>query len=566
MPPPSRQRYFSLQSIIRDLLYAHSGHEFSDFFCAGARGTTPPIYSIDARWQFPWRSALFTLGLIVFVLLFMIAEFWAREALDNIKLFLGAIVVGSIAVPLGLLSFFAEMNLWRNISWLRICTLGALGGLLALILALLLFFFNINDSIFNAGFIEEPAKVIAVLLIAGSRGRNSYILNGMLLGAAVGAGFAIFESLGYAYEALFVYSKESQLTTINYQNSLSVMAVRSIFCLTAGHITWTAITCASLWACMRTRSLWMALIHPFFLISLIIAALIHGSWNLVATSGNLFTYAPLFGLFTWSLIALFYHMGIKQIRDIQAVWMQEQSTRKQFFIYKEDALCEMPLSAQDLIDKVESAELAEREYCLGMEESPQYIQLRNIFFIRSLRRGKQALNWYQMQAAIWFRFAQLLGIGAIIAIGITPFYIVLGIAGYIFCSALLSLLLLRVALQIWALLDSSNQSELPALPKTTQGASMWLKLLIPIYQIYWGYVFWVKLIDIINTKRVGRMRIPLWIPRLYWTTFCLTLAVCFCILVWGTYSFVFYAMMLIILYPVSAYLMSLALMSAEKGK
>ncbi len=566
MPPPSRQRYFSLKSIIQDLLYAHDSHEFSEFYCAGARNTTPPLYSIDARWQFAWRSALFTLGLIIFVLLFMMSEFWAREALDNYKLFLGAVVMGSIAVPLGLISLFAEMNLWRNISWLRICALSALGGLLSLILSLILFVFNINESIFNAGFIEEPAKIIAVLLIAGRRGRNGYVLNGMLLGAAVGAGFAIFESLGYAYESLFVQAHNANFFTIDHQNALSVMTVRSLFCLTAGHVTWTAITCGALWACMRKRSLCFAFIHPLFLFCLAASALIHGSWNLVATEGNLFIFAPVFGLFTWSLIAIFYHMGIKQIRSMQLDWLNTQSTIPQFFIQDDAKSYKEPLSAADLMDKVESAELTEREYCICGNEFPQRIQLRHLFFIRALRRGREALNWYQMPPDLWFRLAQLLGLGTIIGLAATPFYLVLGISTYIFCSSLLFLLLLRTAMRIWeriATIESNKNDDL-GLPK--MGAVLWLRLLVPVYQIYWGYVLWVRLIYFVNKSRIGRMRIPLWIPRLFWTTFCLAIALCGFVMMWGAYSFVLYTLILIVLYPVSAYLMSVALMSAEKAR
>ncbi|MFI3244394.1 MAG: PrsW family glutamic-type intramembrane protease [Akkermansia sp.] len=565
MPLPSRQRYFSLRSLIQDLLYAHDVHEFSEFYCAGARSTTPPLFSIDARWQFPWRSTLFIVGLIIFVLLFMISEFWAREALHNVKLFLGAVVVGSIAVPLGLISFFAEMNLWRNISWLRICSLSALGGLLALILSLILFFFNINDSIFNAGFIEEPAKIIAVLLIAGHRGRNGYILNGMLLGAAVGAGFAIFESLGYAYESLFVQTGNNTIT-IDHQNALSVMAARSIFCLTAGHITWTSITCAALWASMRQQSLWKAFIHPIFLICLIASALIHGSWNIVASEGDLYRYAPFFGLFTWSIVALFYHMGIKQIRNKQMLWMSEESQRPLFTISGDDDTYQEPINALQLMEKVESAELTEREYCLCGEEFPHRIQLRHLFFIRALRRGREAMNWYQMPPALWFRLAQLLGLATMIGLAASPYYVVLGISTYIFCSSLLFLLMLRITLNIWEKVQSNPNNHHDELRMPAQGASLWLKFLIPIYQIYWGYVLWVRLIYFINKSRQGRMRIPLWIPRLYWTTFCLAIALCLVVMLWEAHAFVLYALCLIVLYPISAYLMSMVLMSAEKGK
>lgn len=565
---PARQSRFSLRSMIQDLLYAHDKNEFSEFFCAGARSTTPPLCTIDARWHFVWRSALFTLALIIFILAFMVAEYWAREALHNTKLFWGAIVVGSIAVPLGLISVFAEMNLWRNISWLRISVLTALGGALSLCLALILFFANFNESTFNAGFIEEPAKIIAVLILAGKRGRNGYVLNGMLLGAAVGAGFAIFESLGYAYESLFVLDTDTLVFNIDYQNALSVMAVRSIFCLTAGHLTWTAITCAALWKCMQGRSLWRAIMHPLFLFCLVASALIHGYWNLGAMAGHMLILAPVFGFFTWGFIAALNHWGITQIRAKQVEWLRDNAQVKMFYIKNEESESIHVLSAHQLVEKIEDAELEETDAVLVTQPYPHQFPLKNLFFIRALRRGRGGMNWYEMPPSLWFRFAQILGLGSVLSLSVVFIDIVYGIAGYIFCSSILTALLLRHCFMIWERVripadahDDEGSIEMPAM-----GDSLWLKLFIPLYQIYWGYVLLVRVLRCVNLTREGRMRIPLWIPRLYWTTFYMTILICLFVLMSDAASFGYYALFLIILYPCSAFLMSLALMSAEKGK
>src|SRR5262249_60599294 len=53
-------------------------------------------------------------------------------------------------------------------------------------------------------FIEDLAKLIALVLIVRGR-RYKYILNGMLFGAAIGAGFACFETAGYAYRTALAY-------------------------------------------------------------------------------------------------------------------------------------------------------------------------------------------------------------------------------------------------------------------------------------------------------------------------------------------------------------------------
>ena len=78
------------------------------------------------------------------------------------------------------------------------------GGILSIFIALVLF--ANTETLSNAfgasaaGIIEEPAKLGALLILmrGGRIKKYPYILNGLLLGAAVGCGFAAFESAGYA--------------------------------------------------------------------------------------------------------------------------------------------------------------------------------------------------------------------------------------------------------------------------------------------------------------------------------------------------------------------------------
>lgn len=76
-------------------------------------------------------------------------------------------------------------------------------GGLSLILAILFFSLDFNTDIntyFGAlmvGLIEEVAKAAIVALFLFKSKKSNYILNGLLVGAAVGAGFAAFETAGY---------------------------------------------------------------------------------------------------------------------------------------------------------------------------------------------------------------------------------------------------------------------------------------------------------------------------------------------------------------------------------
>jgi RsiW-degrading membrane proteinase PrsW (M82 family) len=80
-----------------------------------------------------------------------------------------------------------------------------LGGVLALLLSLFMYRLGaafpiqwLGASI--AGLVEEPAKLLTLVIVINNP-RYRYTLNGLLLGAAVGTGFAAFESAGYGLSA-----------------------------------------------------------------------------------------------------------------------------------------------------------------------------------------------------------------------------------------------------------------------------------------------------------------------------------------------------------------------------
>src|SRR5262249_9764273 len=136
-------------------------------------------------------------GLVYLVFSFAMSNF------VNNNLIPGMIMMGSLAVPLSVVVLFFELNTPRNVSFHRVLMLVCMGGVLSLTVSLTGFrAVNLGwMGDMSAGIIEEVGKLIGVVLIA--RGpKYKYILNGMLCGAAVGAGFAAFESAGYAFNFL----------------------------------------------------------------------------------------------------------------------------------------------------------------------------------------------------------------------------------------------------------------------------------------------------------------------------------------------------------------------------
>jgi RsiW-degrading membrane proteinase PrsW (M82 family) len=96
----------------------------------------------------------------------------------------------------------------------------------------------------GVGIIEEGAK--AIVLVAAARGLSTRRpREGMILGATVGAGFAPFESSGYALKAFIDNIDEHSV--LNIVGTEAVRAVSAPF----GHIMWTAILGGAIFAGRR---------------------------------------------------------------------------------------------------------------------------------------------------------------------------------------------------------------------------------------------------------------------------------------------------------------------------
>jgi protease PrsW len=145
------------------------------------------------------------------------------------------------------------------------------GGLLGLIAASLLepFFIRQLDlgAILKVGFIEEFAKILGVLVIARHR-RHDSEMDGLILGAAAGMGFAALESSGYAFTA-FLKSNGSVSAAVG------VTLIRGLLS-PLGHGTWTAIIASVLFRESKScnfRINWKV-INAYLLVSIL-----HAMWD-----------------------------------------------------------------------------------------------------------------------------------------------------------------------------------------------------------------------------------------------------------------------------------------------
>src|SRR5699024_5138346 len=130
----------------------------------------------------------------------------------------GLIVIGSFAVPFSLLIFFWEIDAPQNINLYEIAVMVFFRGAASFPSTLILHsIFPVYDLTFSSaiiiGVVEEVGK-LAIIIYFINKLNPKYILNGLLIGAAIGAGFAAFESTGYAFAADFLGSQSMISVTL----------------------------------------------------------------------------------------------------------------------------------------------------------------------------------------------------------------------------------------------------------------------------------------------------------------------------------------------------------------
>lgn len=328
---------FSLAHFFADVFRHHHREEVLEIFCCGTPGTTPPLHAVSSAWPTPWIFAR-----MLFACLLLYFGFnWACNTFQNPNLVPGLMFVGNFAIPFCVAVFFFELNVRREVPFLEVMRAMFYGGLMALIFSLALVAVSPHLLAWIAGPIEEPAKLMAAILIAGSR-RNGRILTGLLLGAGVGAGFAAFESSGYTFAELarFISSSTAAevITSINpvqghvlarnasLINPDAVMQVRALI-TPFGHIVWTAITAGAYWLVLKhrtaeglrdygsTRIDWAAFTDIRFLRIAIIPVVLHLIWNTSwLASFGLLRFLVL-GIIAWAVALRLVQAGLQQIRE-----------------------------------------------------------------------------------------------------------------------------------------------------------------------------------------------------------------------------------------------------------
>ena len=297
----------NLRDMFSEVFKSPTKDEADDVFIAGTKRTTPHINEVSEEWGRPWVFSRVFLALgITFLALWILTNIF-----DNANAIPGMIFIGALLVPISGLIFFFESNAFKNISIFDVMRMFFIGGVLSLISTMILYQFvtfstesqyygimTITDA-FIVGFVEELGKATVVILFINYLKTNK-ILNGLLIGAAVGAGFAVFESAGYIFN----------ITEITIQRGWTALG---------SHLVWAAIVGAAAVIVKETKHFeWANIIDKRFIFFFFVAVTLHGIWDTEITllSSGYLKYILLI-MIAWLFIFILMKAGLTQVNQLR---------------------------------------------------------------------------------------------------------------------------------------------------------------------------------------------------------------------------------------------------------
>ncbi len=311
------ESYVTFKDLFKGAFKKHKTEELDDIFVCGTKVTTPDVKDINPQNAGAWVY----LKIFIFFLIAYIPVRIGYITYGNANFLPALIMLGAFAMPVTVLIFFFEINIFKNIPFYRVVEYFILGGSLSLITAILFFELDLNTDISTytgalmVGLIEEAAKATIVALFLFRDKKCKYILNGLLIGAAVGAGFAAFETAGYILRYGMNYGVATMLGTIKVRGFLAP----------GGHVAWAAIEGAALMLVKGFDKLEKKHLNDKrFLLICLIPIVLHGIWDMPI---NL----PFYGvpiimtILAWIVIIYFINLGLKQVDEAKKLELTENN-------------------------------------------------------------------------------------------------------------------------------------------------------------------------------------------------------------------------------------------------
>ena len=314
------ENYVTFKDLFKNTFKKHTEEELDEVFICGGKNTTPELKDVDPNNANAWVY----FKILVFFLIAYIPVRIGFISYGNTNFLPAMVVLAAFAVPVTILIFFFEINISRNIPFYKVMKYFVWGGGLSLILAILFFSLDINTDIstyFGAlmvGLIEEVAKAAIVAAFLFKSKKSNYILNGLLIGAAVGAGFAAFETAGY----ILRYGLSSGLETM-----LGVIKLRG-FLAPGGHVAWAAIEGAGLMYVKGFEKLDKKHLNDKrFLLICLIPIVLHGVWDMPINTPY-YLLQIFLTVAAWIVIVYFINLGLKQVDEAKTLATKNATSKK----------------------------------------------------------------------------------------------------------------------------------------------------------------------------------------------------------------------------------------------
>jgi RsiW-degrading membrane proteinase PrsW (M82 family) len=190
---------------------------------------------------------------------------------QNLNFVPSLILLGSVVVPATVLMFAASNGRRVLAPPGLIALVAVLGGVLGTVAAGTLEYDAMQQlgslPMLAVGLIEESAKlVVPLVVLLCLRPRDPRI--GVIIGVASGMGFATLETMGYAFHALLA---SGSLHAVD-----QTLLLRALLA-PAGHVAWTGLVCAALWAVPGAVSQARAVARLLAVFA--VAVLLHTAWD-----------------------------------------------------------------------------------------------------------------------------------------------------------------------------------------------------------------------------------------------------------------------------------------------
>ncbi|MBD5522454.1 MAG: PrsW family intramembrane metalloprotease [Lachnospiraceae bacterium] len=308
---PSAPANSKFMGFFTGLFQEHTNEEAAEIFIAGTAKTTPLEYGQTDVQPKPWLfMRIFVALMLTFGFLYICAA-----QLKNFNTISGLLFLGAAVLPLSILTLMYETNTPKNISMFDVIKMFFAGSATALLLTTITFnVFPIGQLSYSGavivGFIEESVKLLVIIIFIKLIDPK-YILNGLLIGAAVGAGFSVFESTGYAFRFYLLNGGN-----IDYLTDIILLRAWSSL---GSHTIWSAIAGGGLLAAKTDKPFsFKFLYNPGFLSNFIVSLIFHSVWNcpFMDSGNNVYIKLIVLIILAWTILLSLLRSGIRQFKRV----------------------------------------------------------------------------------------------------------------------------------------------------------------------------------------------------------------------------------------------------------